>query len=97
MKYILLSLLTAATVAHADNFAETDNQAGGKIVLMTDVCETDNTQSRAYFYTRDNLTQEGCWKYDAETIVVVWEKDGKRRYAISSFSLVNAYRKFKAF
>jgi len=97
MKYILLSLLTAATVAHADNFADSENQAGGKIVLMTDACATDKTQSRAYFYTKDGITEDGCWKYDAETIVVVWEKEGKRRYPISHFSLLGAYRKFKAF
>jgi len=97
MKYMLLSLLAAATVAHADNFAESDNQAGGKIVLMTDACSTDKTQSRAYYYTKDNLTEDGCWKYDAETVVIVWEKEGKRRYPISHFSLLGAYRKFKAF
>ena len=97
MKHLLLILLAAASVAHADNFAETDNQAGGKITIMTDVCEADKAQSRAYFYTRDGLTEEGCWKYDAETIVIVWERQGKRRYPINMFSLMGGYRKFKAF
>jgi hypothetical protein len=97
MKHLLLTLLVASTVAHADNFAETDNQAGGKITIMTDVCETDKAQSRAYFYTRDGMTEEGCWKYDAETIVIVWERLGKRRYPINMFALMGGYRKFKAF
>jgi len=97
MKYMLLSFLAAASIAHADNFAEADNAAGGKIVLMTDACETDKSLSRAYSYTKDNRTEDGCWKYDAETIVILWEKEGKRRYPINHFSLLNAYRKFKAF
>ena len=97
MKYMLLPLLAAASIAHADNFADADNQAGGKIVLMTDACESDKSLSRAYFYTKDNITEDGCWKYDAETIVIVWEKEGKRRYPISHFTLLNAYRKFKGY
>jgi hypothetical protein len=97
MKYMLLPFLAAASIAHASNFAEVENQAGGKIVLMTTACETDKSQSRAYNYTKDNLTEDGCWKYDAETIVIIWEKEGKRRYPISQFSLLGSYRKFKAF
>jgi hypothetical protein len=97
MKYMLLPLLAATSIAHASNFAEVDNHAGGKIVLMTTACETDKAQSRAYYYTKDNLTEDGCWKYDAETVVIVWEKEGKRRYPINHFTLLGAYRKFKAF
>jgi hypothetical protein len=98
MKRLLVSLLAASTlVAHADNFAETDNQNGGKIIIMTDACDSDKNLSRAFFYTRDGVTEDGCWKYDAETVVITWEKQGKRRYPIGFFSLMNGYRKFKAF
>ena len=97
MKHLIAIFLAAATLAHADNFAETDNQAGGKITIMTDACEIDKNLSRAYFYTSGGITEEGCWKYDAETIVIVWEKQGKRRYPINMFSLMGGYRKFKAF
>jgi hypothetical protein len=99
MKNLIITITAALAMTSvcANPFAETDNQAGGKIVILTDVCEADKAQSRAYFYTRDGLTEEGCWKYDAETIVIVWERQGKRRYPISMFSLMGGYRKFKAF
>tara|TARA_R110000868_G_scaffold48833_3_gene158043 strand:- start:15 stop:314 length:300 start_codon:yes stop_codon:yes gene_type:complete len=99
MKNLIITITAALAMTSvcANPFAETDNQAGGKIVILTDVCEADKAQSRAYFYTRDGLTEEGCWKYDAETIVIVWERQGKRRYPINMFSLMGGYRKFKAF
>jgi len=34
----LLALLLIANLAHASNFAETDNQSGGKIVITTEAC-----------------------------------------------------------
>lgn len=97
MKRFIALFLATVTLAHADNFAETENIGGGKIVLMTDACETDKALSRAYNYTREGKTEDGCWKYDAETVVVFWQTQGKYRYPINNFLLMGAYRKFKTF
>ena len=96
MKSVIFAALAALTLnAHADTFAETENQARGKIVILTDACATALAESRAYYYTGDGATEEGCWRYDNETIVVQWERQGKRRYPIAYFKLRGQYRDFK--
>jgi len=98
MKTLLLTLATVAALAsaQADTFADTDNQGGGKITILHDACEGKPT-SRAYFYTKDGQTEDGCWRYDGDTIVIEWEKQGKRRYPIKYFTLRGPYRDFKSF
>ena len=93
----LLALLLIANLAHASNFAETDNQSGGKIVITTEACQKDVSIFRAYNYTQDGKTEDGCWKYDSDTVVVFWDVIGKRRYPISYFKLVNEFNKFRSF
>ena len=98
MKTIIAAALAVLTInAHADTFAETDNQSRGKIVILTDACPTAPAESRAYYYTGDGATEEGCWRYDGETIVIQWERQGKRRYPIKYFTLRGQYRDFKTF
>ena len=96
MKTIIFAALAALTLtAHAEPFAETDNQGGGKIVILTDACPTSPTESRAYFYTKDGTTEDGCWRYDGDTVVATWERQGKRRYPISYFKLRGHFRDFR--
>ena len=110
---IAAALVATLTLpAHAEIFATANNKddRNGRTVLTTDPCEikfdllqiglnkiTTSEMRRAFYYTSDGKTNEGCWKYDAETIVIVWERQGKRRYPINMFSLMGGYRKFKAF
>lgn len=91
-----VALTIAATVAHAEPFADAPNQGGGKIVLLTNTCDGKPQMSRAFFYIKDGITEDGCWRFDFETIVVEWEKQGRRRYQISDFRLLNQYSKFKS-
>jgi hypothetical protein len=97
MKNLIITITTALAMTSvcANPFAETENQAGGKIVILNESCEGKPAMSRAYFYTKDNLTEDGCWRYDNETIVIEWEKEGRRRYPIGAFKLLNQYSKFK--
>ena len=96
MKTYILAALAAATItAHAEPFAETDNQGGGKIVLLTDACPANPAESRAYFYIKDGTTEDGCWRYDNDTVVAQWERQGKRRYPIAYFRLRGHFRDFK--
>lgn len=91
-------IVVAATVfsfaAQANVFADSDNQAGGKMTILTEKCEK-TTDSRAYYYTLEGNTEEGCWRFDNNTIVIDWEKSGRKRYPISVFKLRNAFRDFK--
>jgi hypothetical protein len=97
MKNLIITITAALAMTSvcANPFAETENQAGGKIVILNESCEGKPNLSRAYFYTKDNVTEDGCWRYDNDTIVIEWEKEGRRRYPIGVFKLLNQYSKFK--
>lgn len=96
MKTAILTLgLLAALSANADTFADTENLANGKIAILTDACTTGAGERRAYYYTGNGETEEGCWRYDGDTIIIQWERVGKRRYPISFFKLRGQYREFK--
>ena len=99
MKSFIAAVAVAltATAAQANVFAEADNQGGGKITLLTEACPTSPQASRAYFWIRDGITEDGCWRYDGDTIVAEWERQGKRRYPISAFKLMNQFSKFRSF
>jgi hypothetical protein len=70
------------------------NQGSGKIVLTNETC-TYNSKSydklkRAYNYTSEGYTTEGCFYVEDETVVVIWAISGKSntmRYPIDNFSL----------
>jgi hypothetical protein len=98
MKNLIITFTAALAITSvsANPFAETDNNAGGKIIILTEPCEGKPALSRAYFYTKDNLTEDGCWRYDNDTIVIEWEKEGRRRYPIGAFKLLNQYAKFRS-
>lgn len=89
------AIALTASVAVANPFAEADNQGGGKITLLTEPCPNKAQMQRAYFWIRSGITEDGCWRYDGDTIVAEWENQGKRRYAISDFRLVNQFSKFR--
>ena len=69
---IASAIALAASTAAANPFAEVENQGGGKITLLTDTCQAKPQLSRAYFYTSIGVTEDGCWSYDGDTIVVEW-------------------------
>ena len=79
---------TLALPAHAEIFATANNKddRNGRTVLTTDPCE----MRRAFYYTSDGKTNEGCWKYDAETVVMVWSVEQLvRRWPVSSFKVAD--------
>jgi len=76
-------LIGAVATASAQNVLGTiKNQAGGKIVLLEEPCAKANSQGqrRAFFWTEDNYSDDGCWKLDNGTVVVEWDTHGRRRY-----------------
>ena len=96
---------TLALPAHAEIFATAGvkGDRDGRTVLTTDPCEikfdllqiglnktTTSEMRRAFYYTSDGTTNEGCWKHDAETVVMVWPVEPfVRRWPVSSFKVVD--------
>ena len=96
MKKLLLALLVVATPLQAASIASMNNQGGGKIVLTDETCRLEGGRYpslyHAYFYTGSGLTGDGCYTVQDDTVVVVWDIDGKaetRRYPIRNFTLTN--------
>lgn len=103
MKKILASLLLLLSVhASAEMMATLPNKAGGKIVLTDEVCIDPSTKERydslkrAYNYSSEGGTSEGCWMLEDESVVVVWVLNRgreKSRYPLENFTMNKNYSK----
>jgi len=87
---LIAALLVTAPVA-ADTKAYAKNKAKGKIVLTNETCEFAGLMNRAYFYTKDHYTEEGCWMDDDMTIFVQWKREGDKRYDKKIFTVVDRW------
>lgn len=82
-----LAVAALTTTAQADIFATSSMAAPlkGRTVLTTDACALPldaaalgttagniANMRRAFYYLDDGRTEEGCWRYDAETVVLAW-------------------------
>lgn len=91
MKKLLLMALLVAGVSHAEEWFETQNEAGGRILFLSSTC-TESTQGRMVIATmRDGSTVHGCWYYFADMVHVVWIGQGGRTSAYDPKTLT--YRK----
>jgi hypothetical protein len=74
MKKLLFGLLLVCGVAHAERWYEMENQAGGKIILLSGFCEEDENSGRMVISTtRTGENLNGCWFFFADMIHIVWE------------------------
>ena len=94
MKYIIALLLTLGiNTAQAEAIATMPNNANGKIVLTNEICKFKgkvyDSLRRAYNYTEQGYTSEGCYAIEDETVVVVWDSGNKMRYPAANFTLTN--------
>jgi hypothetical protein len=96
---------TLATTAHAEIFATAGvkGDRDGRTVLTTDPCEikfdllqiglnkaTTSEMRRAFYYTSDGKTNEGCWKHDAGTVLLVWSVEQiVRRWPVDNFKVAD--------
>ncbi len=92
MKKLIATLLLCPMFAYGAVIASMPNQAGGKIVLTDEACrhqgKTYDNLRRAYFYTTEGVTGNGCWALEDETILVVWKDSGTtRRYPVVNFDI----------
>jgi hypothetical protein len=92
LKKLIAILLFIPTIALGAVIATLPNQAGGKIVLTDEACryqgKTYDHLRKAYFYTNEGLTGDGCWALEDETIAIVWKDNGiTRRYPVQNFDI----------
>ena len=78
----------------AESIASMPNQGKGKIILTNETCTYSNKSydslKRAYNYTYEGYTTEGCFYVEDETVVVIWAISGKpstMRYQLDNFTL----------
>ena len=97
------TVAASISAAHGETFAigGVKGDSKGRTVLTTEPCEfkMDSFQlgtnkallgkmNRAFYYTGDGMTNEGCWKHDAGTVVLVWPTENiMRRWPIGNFKI----------
>ena len=95
LKCLVVIACMLPVMAQAAAIAEMPNRAGGKIVLTDEVCKhegkTYESLARAYNYSAEGYTTEGCFAVEDETVVVIW-KDGsanpRMRYPAENFRII---------
>lgn len=91
------------TPAFADVFATgpMKGDSNGRVVLTTEPCNqkvetftlgtgkaTADGMRRAFYYQGDGRTNEGCWKHEAGTILLLWPTENvMRRFPVKNFKL----------
>ena len=71
MKRFLLMLVFACSTAQAETWFEMRNQAGGKILLLTQKC--NGSEGKMVIATTPEGTNvNGCWYYFADMVHIVW-------------------------
>ena len=81
MKKILIALLLVAApvFAQGEEWWESDNESGGKTVLLSYDCSSRpeaRTLKRMYAAHKNGQTYWGCWNYWSDMVHVVYD-DGK--------------------
>lgn len=101
---IVLTALLLPVSAYAEVFAiaGVKGDRKGRTVLTKEPCtvQLDHVQygyskatlgemHRAFYYTGDGMTNEGCWKHDAGSVVLVWPTENiLRRWPTKNFEIV---------
>jgi hypothetical protein len=81
MKKLIISLLLVSNIGHADEWMETPNEAGGKILFLSYLCPDSTVGRKVISSMRDGTTIHGCWYYFADMVHVVWVGQGGRTSA----------------
>jgi hypothetical protein len=88
VKKLLLPLLLFANFAHAEEWMETQNEAGGKILFLNYTCPDSTTGRKVIASARDGSTMHGCWYFFADMVHVVWTNQGGKTSAYDPKTLV---------
>ena len=97
------TLAVSVAPAFADVFAVggVKGDSAGRTVLTTEPCNQKvdtfalgttkavaDGMRRAFYYQGDGRTNEGCWKHEAGTVLLVWPTENiMRRFPIKNFKI----------
>jgi hypothetical protein len=84
-------LLANLNFCYAEEWMETTNEAGGKILFIQTLCSGSTTGRMVIATMRDGNTIHGCWWYFADMVHVVWEGQNGKTSAYDPKTL--SYRK----
>jgi hypothetical protein len=95
LKHLAILVCMLPAIAQAVAIATMPNRAGGKIVLTDEPCvhkgKTYDGLNRAYNYSTEGYTTEGCFVVEDETVVVIWNDgsaNSKMRYPAENFTII---------
>ena len=95
LKYLTIFVFMLPAIAQAAAIATMPNRAGGKIVLTDEACvhkgKTYAGLARAYNYSTEGYTTEGCFAIEDDTVVVIWDDgsaNSKMRYPAENFTII---------
>lgn len=89
MKKLLLTLLLAAGMAHAEVIAKMPNKAGGFLYLTDVSTKGCSANSKAMFAnSSDGKSIWGCWFLDDVVIHVRWDDGGTSAFPVEAFTMV---------
>lgn len=99
MKTTLKTILASAAIAlsvtpalsSAADFAYTENDGGGKIMLTDRACPDKSHPNAyaAYSYVSSGKTIFGCWAFSEEKFMILWNSGDFYTYPAERFTLVN--------
>ena len=84
MSKLLIALLMVPIIAHSEALFETNNKAGGKIVLTDEYCR-DGVHKLAYTMMVGQSTLLGCWTADSQYVHIGWYDGDLRSYPYSGW------------
>lgn len=91
MKKLIFFCVLLANPAFAEEWMETVNEAGGKILFLNYLCPDSTTGRKVIATMRDGGTVHGCWYFFADMVHVVWVGQGGRTSAYDPKTL--SYKK----
>ena len=89
MKKLLIILCLFIATAHAEEWFEMPNQAGGKIILLTGKCIGKNGGNFVISTTPSGETVNGCWYFFANMVHIIWDNGDKSSFSPTSFKYFN--------
>jgi hypothetical protein len=91
MKKLIFCLVLVTGVCRAEEWMETINEAGGKILFLSYACPEGTTGRKVIATMRDGGTIHGCWYFFADMVHVVWVGQNGKTSAYDPKTL--SYRK----
>lgn len=86
-KIIFATLLALSFSAHAEKWLEMPNRAGGKIILLSNKCDSKSEGKSVIATMPAGTNTNGCWYYFADMVHVVWSDGTTSSFEIDNFKV----------